>query len=386
VARKPRKGLRFAPVLLLLAGVAALLVWFLGRAPVPEPKAFPVETYPAPVQYSGDPAADTARLLATLNRRLAQMDLLKLLDREVETFKVRVRNREVAAYRETFRLPARYTPGWLAAQLREAARDAGAQPLRFEQRSDGGAQETHYSCSFGFSSEWTPVEIVFAETSRPRVCLIVDDGGYRRGEVLRKLYALGVPLTLAVIPGLEFSPEIARTAPFQGVEVLCHLPMEGSEPVKKGAYPFFLQRGMPPRAVERIVREAVAGVPVCRGLNNHMGSLATEDTDLMLQVCSVLKAEGLFFVDSKTSLNSAAARTAASVRMPYAERDVFLDNETDEAYIRGQFETLLAKARRKGVAVGIGHLHEATLNALAAAIPGARERGFRFVFASEVVR
>ncbi len=386
MARPGRKGPRLALAFLILASAAAGLFWFFGRPPAPDARVFPVETYPAPIHYAGDPVEDTARLLAALNRRMAQLDMLKLLDRDVETAKVTVRQREVIAYREIFRLPDRWSPGLLAAQLKEAARDAGAQPLKFEQRIDAGAQETHYSCSFGFSAEWTPVEIILAATSRPRVCLIIDDGGYRRGKVLQDLYALKVPLTLAVIPGLEFSKDIARMAPFQGVEILCHLPMEGSEPVKPDAYPFFLRTGANSARIERIVRDAVAGVPVCRGLNNHMGSRATEDPDLMLQVCSVLKSMGLFFVDSKTSQDSVAAKTAASLRLPYAERDVFLDNEADEAYIRGQFKTLLLKARKQGTAVGIGHLHESTIAALAQAVPAAQEQGVVFVFASEVVK
>jgi len=384
--RASNRGAKTAAVFLLLAGTAVVLFWFFGRPPSPMPRVFPAQIYPAPLHYSGSPENDTARLLAALNRQLAQMDLLKLLDRDVENMKVRVFQNQVSTYRETFRLPARTTPGELAKRLIDAAQGIGAQPLKFEQRTDPSRQETLYSCSFGFSAEWTPVEIVFAETSRPRVCIIIDDGGYRRGGILKKLYDLKTPMTLALIPGLEFTPEIARMAPFNGVEVLCHLPMEGSEPVKPGSYPFYLKKGSSPGQTEAYVRDAVRKVPVCRGLNNHMGSVATRDTDLMLQVCSVLKSLGMFFVDSKTSGDSVAAKTAASVHMPYAERDVFLDNEAKVPYIRKQFGVLLEQARKKGTAVGIGHLHEATLEALAEVLPEAREKGFVFVFASEVVK
>jgi len=384
-SNKKNKGYFWIGILLLvLAGV-----FFLGK-PVqwlpPSVPSFPPTVKPPPPHYAGEPVSDTAKLLESLNQRLGKLDLLKLLDREVSVRKVSVQGKSVPAYQETFRLPDHIPPALLARELTEAARQVGARALRFEENEDSERQETRYECAFGFSGEWVPVEIIFTRTRRPRVCVIIDDGGYRRGVLLERLYSLKVPLTLAVIPGLVFSTRIAKDASERGVEILCHLPMEGSEVVKPKAYPFFLKKGMPPGQVEAFVEEALESVPGCRGMNNHMGSRATEDKDLMLQVCSVLKARGLFFVDSRTAVDSVAAQTAASVHMPYAERNVFLDNEAEPEAIQKQFQLLLKRAQKKGKAVGIGHLHETTLDALAPVIAEARSQGFVFVYASEVVK
>jgi hypothetical protein len=49
-----------------------------------------------------------------------------------------------------------------------------------------------------------------------------------------------------------------------------------------------------------------------------------------------------------------------------AERDVFLDDETNEAAIRRQLGALVTRAKENGTAIAIGHPHDVTLKVLAA--------------------
>lgn len=73
--------------------------------------------------------------------------------------------------------------------------------------------------------------------------------------------------------------------------------------------------------------------------------------------------------------------------MPYAVRDIFLDNEPDNlAAIHRQLSLLEQEARERGYAVGIGHPHDGTVAALAQWIPEAKARGFALVPISAIVR
>jgi hypothetical protein len=100
-----------------------------------------------------------------------------------------------------------------------------------------------------------------------------------------------------------------------------------------------------------------------------------------------LKARGLLFLDSLTAGNSVAGEMAALRGVPYAVRDVFLDNQPDDAAaIHRQLAILEQTARERGYAIGIGHPHDGTLDALAQWIPEMRQRGFALVPVSAIVR
>ena len=78
--------------------------------------------------------------------------------------------------------------------------------------------------------------------------------------------------------------------------------------------------------------------------------------------------------------------TARELGIPTAERDIFLDNSKDLAYIRGQLEQVEVVARKRGTAIAIGHPNVSTAQALAQAIPEMEAAGVIFVPAASLVR
>ena len=79
----------------------------------------------------------------------------------------------------------------------------------------------------------------------------------------------------------------------------------------------------------------------------------------------------LYFVDSRTDAGTVARESARAAGLPNAQRDVFLDNQQDPDYVRSQLMRLVAKARREGTAIGIGHPYPATLEVLAEGVKAA---------------
>jgi len=63
---------------------------------------------------------------------------------------------------------------------------------------------------------------------------------------------------------------------------------------------------------------------------------------------------------------------------------VFLDNVQNVEYISGQIEKLIKEAKENGSAIGIGHPHQATLDALKRELPKTRGK-VRLVPASRLV-
>lgn len=365
-------------VVVALGAVALLISWYLR---VPEQVSVPPTHStgtPTTSGFKGDPAEATEKILKALNQKLQSLDLLKLLSQEVISQPVTVQDKVFSTYTEVFRLPLRYSVDEIAGQLNETAKSLGAQ-MRIN-----GWKGTY---SFMFSPEWTPIEISFAAVTKPRICLIIDDGGYKKGETLEHLYGFKVPVTLAIIPDVEFSKSLAEELPGHGVEVMCHMPMEGHEKgTVGGAYKELLKKGMGASKAQAEVEKALDGLPNCRGLNNHMGSVATTDPELMWDVCQVLKSRNLFIIDSRTTAESVVEKVAQKAHVPVTHRDVFLDNvETPEAILK-QLDQLAARAKKHGLAVGIGHFKLVTLKTLEKAVQRLKDEGIQFVYASEVVK
>jgi polysaccharide deacetylase 2 family uncharacterized protein YibQ len=117
-----------------------------------------------------------------------------------------------------------------------------------------------------------------------------------------------------------------------------------------------------------------------------MGSRITEEISVSNLVMAEAKKRKLYFFDSFVTNQSVCPVLAKKIKIRFAKRDVFLDNQNDFEYIRGQLIKLKNLARRQGLAIGIGHDRKNTLLALKETLPQMEAEGYKFVFLSQVVR
>lgn len=209
-----------------------------------------------------------------------------------------------------------------------------------------------------------------------RVALVIDDLGRSVGD-LDRLEELGVPITYAVLPFEEQTREVVAELRKRRAEILLHLPMEPRNGEDPG--PGALRRGMSGEELEEKTLAALQAVPGAVGVNNHMGSGLSAEEGPMATLMGVLSGRGLFFLDSRTSAESVAYRTAVRFGIPAAERQVFLDGDPNPEAIRAQFHRLLALARERGAAIAIGHPYPETLDVLTEEVPKAKALGYELV-------
>lgn len=220
---------------------------------------------------------------------------------------------------------------------------------------------------------------------RPMIAVVIDDLGLNRPAAWRAI-ALPAPLTLAFMTYAEGLPAMTARARAAGHELLVHVPMQPRSPTLDPG-PNVLSTKAGEQEATRRLAWGLGRFAGFVGINNHMGSRFTSSAQGMAMVMRELKARGLLFLDSVTSGSSVGPALARRVGVPYARRDVFLDNDPDDrAAIRRQLDALERLALRRGYAVAIGHPHRATLDVLAEWIPEARRRGFALVPISAVVR
>jgi uncharacterized protein len=214
---------------------------------------------------------------------------------------------------------------------------------------------------------------------------VIDDLGNERAPAER-IASWHEPVAGAVLPGLRWSAECAKTLASGGKEVLLHLPMEpeGYPGVRPG--PGVILRSQSDEDIDRTLEADLATVPGAVGVNNHMGSAATSDARVMRAVARVLARRGLFFLDSRTIDTTVAERTAAEASVPSAHRRVFLDDVASESAIRVQLAELVRRAREEGGAIAIGHPYPATLAVLESDLPGLEKRGVKLVRVRDLVK
>ena len=219
-------------------------------------------------------------------------------------------------------------------------------------------------------------------SAAPRLAIIIDDMG-RDQSAAAALLKLPYPLTFSVLPGQLHSAQIADEAHRRGDQVMLHLPMQ-FEGASAKAEPVELRLGMPSSEVDRLLAQMLSSVPHAIGVNNHEGSLATANPQLMSELMNALRRRNLFFIDSRTTAATVAFDAAQRAGVRAASRKVFLDDvETPEAVLQ-QLELAARDAQRDGSAIAIGHPHPATIAALTEGIPRINSR-VRLVFASTLV-
>lgn len=219
---------------------------------------------------------------------------------------------------------------------------------------------------------------------KPKVAIIIDDLGYNKN-IASGLLDIDLPLTVSVLPGLCYSEYLAEEFHKNGFEIMLHLPMEPkSAAVDPGDDAIFVN--MSNKKIKDLVHKNLESVPYAVGVNNHMGSKATEDLRTAGIVLSEVKKKGLFFVDSYTARGTVAADLARKLEMPHGVRNVFIDNEDDPEYITSELIKLVRIAKKEGYAIGIGHVKDSTIKVLKEQMPRiSKEEGIEFVYASKIV-
>jgi polysaccharide deacetylase 2 family uncharacterized protein YibQ len=207
-----------------------------------------------------------------------------------------------------------------------------------------------------------PPKAKSSPTTKPRIAIIIDDMGHHKtlGDALLDL---DLNLTFSFLPHAPFTAEQEEKAYQLGRGILLHQPMEPRDSKwDPGQGAVMLTDS--PQVINQTILDNLTHVPHAKGLNNHMGSLFTEDREAMQQVLTLVQAKHLFFIDSFTTANSTGLDEARRMGIKSARRHVFLDNVHLQANICRQLEKLILTARQQGYAIGIGHPNQATLSAL----------------------
>ena len=213
---------------------------------------------------------------------------------------------------------------------------------------------------------------------------IIDDAGNNLQELEPFLRFPG-PLTIAVLPGLPHSAEAARRIRAAGKEVFLHQPMEAIGGQAPGPGAIFA--GMSAAEVLAVLAQNIAEIGPVAGMNNHQGSKITTDQQIMETVLAFCREQGVCFLDSRTTADTAVPAAARNLGVKIGERNIFIDNEQDRASMNRYIKSGLTLASQKGSAVMIGHTWSPELAPLLAELyQDLTAQGYTLATASSLIR
>ncbi|WP_221799989.1 divergent polysaccharide deacetylase family protein [Oceanobacter mangrovi] len=188
--------------------------------------------------------------------------------------------------------------------------------------------------------------------------IIIDDVG-NNGPLGELAVSLPAPVNLAFLPETPYAARLARKAKTKGHTVMLHAPMATESGFPLG--PDGLYADMDEASFKHTLQQSLDSIPGVQGFNNHMGSLLTQDCTRMGWAMEVARQRHLFFIDSRTTANTCAARSATAAGVANLSRDVFLDNDRSAAALEIQFQKAVTIAATHGRAILIGHPYPETM-------------------------
>lgn len=219
-----------------------------------------------------------------------------------------------------------------------------------------------------------------------RLAIIIDDFGYQDRGLIAGFCAVLQPLTFSIFPHEEETIWTSVQARKCGHGVMVHLPMEPIDYPARDPGSNAIFTDYSPERIRKLAEDALMAVPGARGVNNHMGSRATENEAVMKTVMAVIRDRDFYFVDSVTSRLSVAYDVAQKSGIRSARNTMFLDHVEDMESVVKKLYELAKRARAEGTVIGIGHAKEGTLKALLQVLPELQADGFEFVLAQDAVR
>ena len=230
------------------------------------------------------------------------------------------------------------------------------------------SQKTEKKAAFGFEKAKNGAQL----------CFVFDDGGQNL-EQLKKFLALPFPITVAVLPQITHSVEAAQMVRNSGNEVILHQPMQSvNNNINPGPGAI-----TPDMTEDQIIAQLFINMeeisPIA-GMNNHEGSGITADAQKMEIILQTASEYGIYFLDSRTNVETKVPYVAGELGYSYYERNIFLDNEKTRQNALSELKKGLAIANKSGSVIMIGHIWSADFlpQLLQEAYPELKAQGYTF--------
>lgn len=184
-------------------------------------------------------------------------------------------------------------------------------------------------------------------TGPVRIAVVVY--GFTDPKVAQDFASSRAPFALALTPAMPAAFRAARAA---GHEIVLHLPLEPVNYPQVNPGPGTILVSLPPARITGVTRRDLDQAGPVAAVANLMGSLATQDVQVMTAVFEELARRHLPFIHTDPVAGAVCKSLAARMGVVYDHPGAVLDRETrpgHETALRKSWQEALARARERGV-------------------------------------
>lgn len=285
----------------------------------------------------------------------------------------------------TVKVPEKVSLILVNLKITTMAKDMGGSVFHGIESSDGRI------LTLSLGARKTPTDVVILkkypgiEAILAKMAVIIDDVGVRNTETAANFCELDQTITLSILPFRPYTSQAVELARATKTPYMLHMPMEPKSSRANPGEGVLLVKD-DKSVIRRKLLKAFRSVQGAGGLNNHMGSKVTENVRTMEIVMEFLSQNNLFFIDSKTTLNTVGYYISNKTGVKSAIIDGFLDVDNSETAVENKLELLAKQALTNGRILVIGHDRPNTLAVLKRKLPELEKKGITFVGAHEMIR
>lgn len=205
-----------------------------------------------------------------------------------------------------------------------------------------------------------------APDGRPSIAIIITDVGLEAERSQAAVDALPSTVTLAIDPYAPDADDWAERARRAGHEVLMSLPLEAADFPFRDPGPMALLTDLTTSSNLDRLRLVLSRSTGYVGVLSRFGERFERNRASVEPVLDFIDGRGLAYVDGSRSDGSVVEEIAATMELPFASADLWLDDASSADDIDRALGRLEALARERGGAVGVGRAHPLVVDRLSA--------------------
>jgi polysaccharide deacetylase 2 family uncharacterized protein YibQ len=223
------------------------------------------------------------------------------------------------------------------------------------------------------------------EPTRVKAAIILDGVGMLPVEYLRSLFTRGQLMTLSIHPFQKYTEQYVDFAVENNIPYLLSMPFESKKRNKTLKETSILITDSEQTVRDKLLK-SFKSVRGAQGLYNNLGSRAVEDNLVMESVMNFLKSGNYFYIDSKTTPESAGIKESKRIGVKSAEITGDIEYEGNRKDCENQLETLSNEALQKGLVIIVCHFHPTIISVLEKTLPLFDQKGIRLVGIKDAVK
>lgn len=194
---------------------------------------------------------------------------------------------------------------------------------------------------------------------KPIMVIVIDDFGSYDQSGVETMLSIDAPLTCAVMPFLENTQINTQMAIKSGKEVIVHMPMQACVNLPLSWYgKLYIGNHDNKEQIYSKLQSAFENIPEAKGFNIHIGSGVCQYVNTVEEIYNYSIEHDLFFLDSRTHLNTICDKVAKNKNVVYLGRDEFLEPNGNKSYNGVKNHLIIGAniAKEKGYSIVIGHV------------------------------